>query len=292
MHIFFADLDKAKLHLELAQLFIIFRNVSRTDKHSRIAQEHLGFKMDLVGVMGKRTRYQCEDKAQLVLTVTLEDRKDLLRPTVKDLITPNSVSLNDDTRLENISFANGDIPIVELPNTEQKLLLTVVQQMWFSKPFDELHTEELTPYITYALAQKNTWCVRTAALLVRCRLEVNNKRTKERTLTQCEEVINCFSRDEPHALARVGGVYNTGIQPIWETEGQYADMMFKMGLIKAALDVYLRTSMWEEVIGCYSALDMRHQASKIIKQQLQVQETVKLWCWLGMTMIPCKFSAF
>lgn len=73
-------------------------------------------------------------------------------------------------------------------------------------------------------------------------------------------------------------------------------------MVKAALDIYLQLQLWEEVIACYTILELRHkvcrdlfdnifvaykiltlyfQAAEIIQQQIDVKPTVKLYCLLG-----------
>lgn len=60
-----------------------------------------------------------------------------------------------------------------------------------SQPKDDLMTEELLPYIETILNQKTgPWSTRVAALLIRCKLEANHKRTVERAMLQCESIVN------------------------------------------------------------------------------------------------------
>ena len=60
-----------------------------------------------------------------------------------------------------------------------------------AQPKDELMNEELAPYIEAVLTQKKgAWPTRVAALLIRCKLESNHKRTVERAMLQCETIVN------------------------------------------------------------------------------------------------------
>lgn len=276
------DYKKAQLEIELAQLHLLFYNISRADLHIGKACSILGLNIDLTGKLGKRTKYQETDKPQLLLKVSLEDKPNIPnRPEVKSLCVPQNVAMNDEVRLETVAYKDNDEPLVLLPNTEQQLLLTIVHHMILSRPQDELYFEELNPFFDFLLKQNSTWCVRMTTLALRCKLEAKQKRTKDRSLVQCEEITNSVKNESPSVMARVGGVYASGLVPVWKIEAQNADLMFKLGLIKAALDVYLRLEMWEEVIGCYSALNLRHLAAKVIKEQLEVKPSVKLMCWLG-----------
>lgn len=153
--------------------------------------------------------------------------------------------------------------------------------MLISKPQDELQIEEIMPFIDTILNQKNTYAVTVVTLLLRCKLESKSRRTIERSLSQSEEIISSLKRENPSALNRVCDVFGTGMPPIWKIETQYADLLLNIGLVKIALDIYLKIKLWEEVIVCYTILKLRHKAAEIIREQLKVKSTVKLWCLLG-----------
>jgi hypothetical protein len=62
---------------------------------------------------------------------------------------------------------------------------------------------------------------------------------------------------------------------------QLADLLLSIGLVKNALDNYLELESWEEVIVCYTILELRHKATEIIRQEITKCPTVKLYCLLG-----------
>lgn len=280
---YFIDISghsRAKFEIEQAQLYLMYRNVAKAEVHIDLACDILGLKYELVGKLGKRTKYQEEDIPQLALEISLLEREGIERPPVNICNVAQNMELNDNVRLEKVKFAiSGEIQ--QFPNTEQKLILTIIQKMLISKPQDELFYEEIKPFIDVILTQNNTWPVRIATLLLRSRLEAKHNRTIERSMLQIGEILKCIKKEDPHPLTRVGGVYGCNLQPVWKTEAQQADVMLNLGLVKASLDIYLRLQLWEEVIVCYTILNMRHKAAEIIKQQLDVNPTVKLWCLLG-----------
>lgn len=283
---------KAKLEIELAQLYILYRNVTKASSHITVVSDILGVKYELVGKLGKRTRHQEKDTAQLALDVTIEDKGNVERVPVNNFTLPTNLKLKDDVRLETVVYSDNTECKYEFSDIEQKLLLMIIEEMVSSKPRDDLFYEEIEPFINLILGQKNTWTVRVAVLTLRCKLESKHNRTIERSLQQCEEVLNAIRKDDPHPLNRVGGVYSTGWQPFWNTLAQYADLMLNTGLVKASLDIYLQLQLWEEVIVCYTILKMRHKAAEIIKQELAKKETVKLWCLLGMKFLNCYLGIF
>lgn len=243
----------------------------------------LGIHYKLIGALGKRTKHQEKEISQLSLKVTVEGKNGIQRlEEDSDLNVPKNIPLNDDVRLNSVEFSAKDsIDNVSLTNMEQKLFVTIVQEMLIAKPQDELQTEELHPFIDLILNQKNTFSVRVITLLLRCKLESKNRRSIERSLAQCEEIINGFKRDSPHFLNRVADVFGIGMPPMWKVEAQHADLLLNIGLVKNALDIYLKIKLWEEVIVCYTILKLRHKAAEIIQEQLNTKPTVKLLCLLG-----------
>ncbi|XP_044269252.1 tetratricopeptide repeat protein 27 [Tribolium madens] len=271
---------KAELSTELAQMYLKFRHITKAQDHITTACDVLGLEFDFVGKLGKRTKYQTDELAQLTVKVTLTDHEEMKRPEIDDITIPQNFSLNDDVRLDQVRFSE-ESDSTKLPNAEQKLILTIIRKKLISSPSDELQTEEILPFIEMILNQKNTYTVRVMALLLRCKLESNNKRTIERCLKQCEDIINNFKKENPPASNRVGDVFGTSMLPIWKVQAEYADILLNFGLVKNSLDVYLNIQLWEEVIICYNILKMREKAAEVIRQQLEVKPTVKLMCLLG-----------
>lgn len=66
-----------------------------------------------------------------------------------------------------------------------------------SQPKDLLADEELAPYITKLLYQDfGPWSTRISALLMNIKLESNHKRTVDRSLKQCEYVMQMIEGKE------------------------------------------------------------------------------------------------
>ena len=63
-----------------------------------------------------------------------------------------------------------------------------------SQPKDNLADEELMPYVTNLLYQSHgPWATRIATLLMNIKLEANHKRTVDRCLKQCEEILKLIN---------------------------------------------------------------------------------------------------
>ncbi|XP_022819785.1 tetratricopeptide repeat protein 27 isoform X1 [Spodoptera litura] len=277
--------DKPRLQIllciEIAQAYLIYGRVQRTEEYLTRARDLAGLKLELTGILGKRTKFQQTIIPQLALSSELDSS--IERPTAEEshgtAELPPDLELQDDLRLSKIHYTES-ISQAELPSLEQILCLLTVQYLIKSQPKDELMNEELEPYIAAVLSpKKGAWPTRVAALLIRCKLEANHKRTVERAMLQCETIVNdktCAS-----STTRLSYLWGTGLQPAWVWRQQLADLYLNLGLVKAALEEYLKLQLWEDVIVCYTALQLRHKAAEIIQQQIDINPTVKLYCLLG-----------
>ncbi|CAH2232359.1 jg19162 [Pararge aegeria aegeria] len=272
---------KILLYLEIAQAYLMYGRVQKVEQYMLKAKEIAGLKLELTGMLGKRTKFQQDALAQLALSSELDNGVE--RPTAEqshgDSDLPAEIELQDDVRLNRIAF-NENVVQAELPSLEQTLCLLTVQYLQKSQAKDDLRDEEIKPYIETILSQKSgPWSTRVAALLIRCKMEANHKRTVERAMLQAEAIVN--DKSGVAATSRLSYLWATGLSPAWNWRQQLADLYLSLGLVKAALEEYQRLQLWEDVIVCYTMLQLRHKAAEIIQQQIDIQPTVKLYCLLG-----------
>lgn len=106
-------------NLEAAQFYLYYRRTQNSEKHLECAQSLAGLTLDLQGAMGKRTKYQHVEKAQLYLNVQIS--KDII-PSIDCKDIPKSLDLNDELRLENIEFSEHKEEI-KLGSWEEAIIL-------------------------------------------------------------------------------------------------------------------------------------------------------------------------
>jgi hypothetical protein len=115
---------------------------------------NLDFKLD--GVFGKRTKYQQNDIAQLILKIrklhsSTDDEQSLIfsnRNLKPNMLTKN-IELNDDTVLNGIKYKNQDDNTrnIDLTQLEQTVLYCFFYNAKKNSPNDELTQEELKVFI-------------------------------------------------------------------------------------------------------------------------------------------------
>ncbi|KPJ05034.1 Tetratricopeptide repeat protein 27 [Papilio xuthus] len=272
---------KVLLFIEMAQAYLIYGRIQKVEEYLMKAKELAGLKLELTGVLGKRTKYQQNILPQLALTSELDTtiQRDSAEMSHGDSELPPDIELQDDLRLNKIQFIEK-INQSELPSLEQTLCLLTVQYIQKSQPKDDLMTEELQPYIEAVLSQqKGPWSTRVAALLIRCKLEANHKRTVERAMMQCETIVN--DKTDVAATTRMSYLWASGVAAAWTWRQQLGELYLSAGLVKAALEQFQMLQLWEDIVVCYTMLQLRHKAAEVIQQQIDVKPTVKLYCLLG-----------
>lgn len=276
----------ALYHLEAGHLHLHYYDVGRAGDHFKKAAQAQGIELSLTGALGKRTKWQQEDRAQLVVKVEYSGRPIMntelpghnLLPT--DL--PKDIMLNDDTRLPRFKFKEEDQDVIpDLRAIEQAIILACIIHKRRSSAADLQLDEETKAYLVALLQYPKNWCFQLSALLLRSRIEAVESRAMQRALCQVEELLAAVKREEPSRYERLKLLGASVVLPHWELHQELAKMLMRLGCIKTALEVFERLHLWEDVIICYNELQMRQRSAEIIKVQLDKKETPKLWCLLG-----------
>ncbi|XP_017137649.2 tetratricopeptide repeat protein 27 [Drosophila miranda] len=281
------------LLLELANGYLLFH---RSEMASQVLDElcsHLQVELKVEGLLGVRTKFQQKPLPQLCLKVEqLSELTEASSPalpaaaeTNRQTKLPKLLLLEDDTRLERIRFIEPkDNDVMTLPSVLQALVLAKVKQLKRSQPKDRLADEQLEPYTQTLLYQEHgPLQVRQAALLLNCLQESNQRRTVERSWKQCEECVKLLdhSEEQQSLRSRLSYGFAAHLQPIWQVQLQLVDLLRSLGMTKTALDICLKIQAWQQVIDCYTSLELRHKAAEIIRQELEKKPTALLYCLLG-----------
>lgn len=303
-----------QFHLEAGHLWYFYYDVGKALDHMTKAESLTQLQISLTGALGKRTRFQENDISQLVLEVkrssndpdqspdspdhapdvpdqssdgpdqsTNDSDQSPNPPTSQQRCLPKICSMDDDTVMERITLKEGqDVAMETLSGVEQAAVLARCLEIRKSHEDDgNITQEESLAYITGVLCQPANWSVQTKALLMRVYWEQGSSRRMDRSIKQLEELVNQFRRPKPCAMERLHLLYCVQLPPLWIVQREQADLFQDVGATKAALDIYLRLQMWEDVIKCFAALGRRERAERIIQEQLARQETPVLLCYLG-----------
>lgn len=98
-----------------------------------------------------------------------------------------------------------------------------------------------------------------ASLCCRCSLESDHFRTAPRSLKQGHSLDQEYNDGKAPVARRMDLFFASGMKPIWTLREQIAHQMFHLDMVKAALEIYTKLGLWEEVITCYRRLDLNHK---------------------------------
>ncbi|WKX98831.1 hypothetical protein Q1695_014036 [Nippostrongylus brasiliensis] len=240
--------------------------------------------MELAGKLGKRTRFQQQDIAQLVLktgsTLSMTDVSD-------DTDVPTNCSLNDDTLLENVLFVDGGERTETLTPVQLAVVMALFRLERRSEHCDELFMEKADAYLEAIIRQRRCWPVQAAALLARCDLERTKKRRVERACAQSElicKLMDGVDDDTPddRKWKRCELVLASGLEPFWIATCVHAETLQSLGCVSEALLLYEKLEMWDSVISCFKSLGQLEKAEALIRRLLDERpKDSMLICYLG-----------
>ncbi|KAI5480633.1 TPR repeat containing protein [Pseudohyphozyma bogoriensis] len=303
-------------HLSLS-LSILATILSRTSPHSsaqkeasnlaREAAKEVGLEWSLTGRMGKRTKWQIDEKTQLV--VLARDRSEQKPKEEKKegdgYKVPEVFALNDDTLLESTAFTeqatpstSEDTSLESLDPSDQPTVSAFSQSVLLSLSIatlphptsllhlhaDVLSTSQVSAFVARVLADPKNWSVTSMALLLRCRGEAGRSRTVERGVLQMQALVDQLKDGSPTEVSAISSAvkeedmaeardrlecfHALNIPPAWEMERELATRYLSLGISKSALEIFERLEMWEEVAKCWVSLERPEKGVAVIKDLL------------------------
>uniref|UniRef100_A0A0R3S0Z9 TPR_REGION domain-containing protein n=1 Tax=Elaeophora elaphi TaxID=1147741 RepID=A0A0R3S0Z9_9BILA len=276
--------------LERMYAHLLYNQVDRAKFCLNGALTIIGLKIKIIGVLGKRTRFQEKFMAQLVARAVscdiLEDDDEL----ENDSTLPLNVLLRDDALLENICFAETDASTCSAKLSALSLACMLASGMLERKmqSTEDLVIEKCCSYLNEIIAQRKNWAVQASALLQRSEFEKISMRRVERACMQMEslsKLVNSVGNKEMNEdtlRKRLKLLLASGMKPFWYVDLLHAEILRSIGCTAEALIIFEKQENWDSVIDCYQSLGQLEKAERLVRDLLSKNENdATYWCLLG-----------
>eukprot|EP00474_Spongospora_subterranea_P004997 CRZ05455.1 hypothetical protein [Spongospora subterranea] len=249
----------------------------------KIAEEKSGLAFTLTGSMGKRTKFQNDDRAQLVLAVSLKDGVSAFEsPSCTDI---QDIPLEDDVLLDKVQFTSPEKQ-VSLSPLHCSILLSWADIIDYENLVDEIKRIEQLAYIEHSISS-SVWSIRLRSLLRRSYLEGDDLHKGIRSLQQLESLGQSVAQSGTCTRA-CAGFFLAQPVPVSAVKLALAKQQEKMQLNSSALAIYTELDTWEPIMRLHVKLGRRDEAQSMLKRRMEERgPSPVLQCILGdVTMDP------
>ncbi|VDO30343.1 unnamed protein product, partial [Brugia timori] len=286
--------------LEKMYAHLLYNQISRAEICLNSALAANGLKIETVGVLGKRTRFQEEFIPQLIVRAVGGDYLEDDDTRENDSTLPPNVLLHDDSLLENVRVAEMD-----LSTSRAKLSALTLACMLASGVLErkiqstgDLVAEKCCSLLDEIISQRRNWAVQASALLQRSEFDKISMRRVERACLQMESLSKLVNNvennevDESTLRKRLKLLLASGMKPFWYVDLVHAEILRSIGCtalwfktvtdLQEALVIFERQESWDNVIDCYQSLGQLEKAERLVRDLLAKNENESIyWCLLG-----------
>jgi tetratricopeptide (TPR) repeat protein len=262
------------------------------------ALEQTGLSVKVSGAMGKRTKFQQEAKAQMIVhaqskaVAASSDVSEVENGIVKSQMIEHA---EDGILLERIKFeVDQDNEIRNLTILDQSILLALCLDVKNNNPADGLTGEEMGAYLARVLDHQDDWMVYSTALLERAWLEFERNHARERAILQLQALVDQHTdrltitqstRESIESSApvqeRLINLHLIVYPPRWAMIQDLAARYEGLGIVSSAAELYLEIEKWDSVVDCYRRAGRIAHAEQLVRERLEIQETPRMWAALG-----------
>lgn len=261
------------------------------------AMEYSSLKVEVTGAVGKRTKFQQEATAQMLVravsrSIPIVTMNDAEKGVIQRQLVEHS---EDELLLERIKFNDDNENEIEhLSILDQAILLSLCLDVKNNNPADGLTGEQMGAYLARVLDHHDDWMVYSTGLLERSWLEFERSHGRERAILQIQALSDqhtnrltitqsTFESIEESAPVqdRLRNLHIIVYPPRWSMLADLAERYASMGIVTSAAEIFADVEMWDEVVECYTIAGKSSKAEQIVRERLAQVETPRMWAALG-----------
>ena len=264
------------------------------------AMEYSGLQVQVTGAAGKRTKFQKESKAQMVVRATSavnqgEDENKAETGETNVMKAKMIEHGEDGILLEKIKFDDEkENQVSQLSTLDQAILLSLCLNVKNTNPADGLTGEQMGAYLARVLDHHDDWMIYSTALLERAWLECERVQGRERAILQIQALVDQHSNrlsitqstfesveDSAPPQERLQNLHSIVYPPRWAMLRDLAERYAKLGVVTTAAELFEEIELWDEVVECYRHAGKLSQAEQVVRKRLAETETPRMWAALG-----------
>jgi hypothetical protein len=274
-----AELIKGLLKLEFSYYYIRYYKYKESEEHVEEAKNLFGLKIALTGRLGKKTKYQEDERP--ILVVESESSTLNLNTEVKE--NPNTVKLDEDNPLLEVPDITDDtfLKSTELSLYDQIYINGLINYLKKSLPDEDILREIIVTYANKSMSKSFDWLVYSKILLNKCQAEDKRTKTIERCLLQIQSLCEQYNDRSPVPYERLKYYFAIDYPLIWNLKKIYAEAYMNFGAVMTAFEIFQEIEMYEECINCLYIAGKHQRAQEFADEVLKKKPDPGIYCILG-----------
>ncbi|EMD42579.1 tetratricopeptide repeatcontaining protein [Entamoeba histolytica KU27] len=236
---------------------------------NKISQEEKIF-VELSGAMGKRTKYQEKETAQLYVRVERKPHpvSEIKRQKCETKL--KETELEEDNDMLSQTDYSGDIGYTPLSTYDEAYVLMECMNRYRKNCKSELILEEVIPYCNRVLRDRIDFSTFIMSVLLKSRYEATVTHFLWRSVKQADDLVKMMEKGEEEISSeeRLESIYMTMIPNIFSLRKETGMRMLLMGESGAAINYFSGLDMKIEIVAAYVSMNEKEKAEEVARELL------------------------
>ncbi|EMS16813.1 tetratricopeptide repeat protein [Entamoeba histolytica HM-3:IMSS] len=220
--------------------------------------------------MGKRTKYQEKETAQLYVRVERKPHpvSEIKRQKCETKL--KETELEEDNDMLSQTDYSGDIGYTPLSTYDEAYVLMECMNRYRKNCKSELILEEVIPYCNRVLRDRIDFSTFIMSVLLKSRYEATVTHFLWRSVKQADDLVKMMEKGEEEISSeeRLESIYMTMIPNIFSLRKETGMRMLLMGESGAAINYFSGLDMKIEIVAAYVSMNEKEKAEEVARELL------------------------